>query len=120
MSRYDYDPYVDYDACGICGCDPCDCACPVCGICGSQGDEGCVTVHGVEQTWMKSEHSRLKSIMEAAIKSEADREAAWLKADMESDESYHSGRGWDFIGTMGDYNEHDDSAYQCGKDRDDR
>lgn len=104
--------------CGICGGDPGGCECPVCSICGSQGDKSCETSHGVLQTWMMEEHASLKDAMETRLKAEAAMEDAWLKADMEDDEAYQASRDWGFIGTMGDYNEHDDSAYQCGKDRD--
>lgn len=69
---------------------------------------------------MMEEHQTLKARAEAIRKADADIEAAWLKQDMEDDEAYQASRDLNAMEGEPFYDEHSDSAYQCGKDRDDR
>ena len=64
-------------------------------------------------------HSGLRENYRSRLKAESDMEAAWLKKDMEDDEAYQESRDLNMMDSQPFYDEHSDSAYQAGKDRDD-
>lgn len=116
-----YDPPDDEAPCGICGKyldDRDECLCPRCPICEEQGDESCVVSHGAVNYPMNRRHLRLWCDAMVEQIAEWDQAKAWAEYDMEQERKYHDAHQVE--GDVPPFDEHDDSAWQCGKDRDDR
>lgn len=107
-----------FPPCQVCGNEADGCKCPLCPVCGSQGDEACVVIHGQVNHGMNQEHIRLWAEAELHRRAARLQDEAYVQWQMEQDAAYEAAHGVKLDGPP--YSEHDDSAYQCGKDRDDR